>query len=261
MEMPLFGIGTYTVTDEKCSDIVVKGLQLGYRLIDTAELYQNHNNIAEGIYIAQQHNISTRDDIWISSKLHNKDQRRLNIAPAIHKILSDLNTHYIDLIMLHSAQKTYIDAYKELLNIKNFFNIRNIGVSNFRQDELETVIKHTGVTPYINQIEISPFNQRLQLRTYMKENNIITQAYGSLVCGKTLDSNYLLNPNNTPDQLLLGWAKYYNIRPIPTAHTLTELEINYKTLQNVNLDSQTIKQLDSIDEYICNYKHHADKII
>ena len=162
--------------------------------------------------------------------------------------------------MLHSAQKTYVSAYKELLTVKNYFNIRNIGVSNFRQDELEAIIKHTDITPYINQVEISPFNQRLQLREYMKEHNILTQAYGSLVCGKMFDSEYLQHDSNTPDQLLLGWGKYYNIRPIPTSHTLTELQMNYNTLQYKQLDIQTIQQLDSIDKYVCNYKHHADKI-
>jgi len=261
MEMPLFGIGTYTVTGKDCSDIIFNGLQLGYRLIDTAELYDNHKDIAAAISLAQQHNIVKRNDIWISSKIHNRDQRRLNIAPAIQKILLDLNTNYIDLVMLHSAQKTYINAYKELLGVKNFLNIRNIGVSNFRQDELEEIIKQTGITPYTNQVEISPFNQRLQLRKYMKENNILTQAYGSLVCGKMFDSEYLNHDNKTPDQLLLGWAKYYNVRPIPTSHTLTELQTNYNILQYDNLDIQTIQQLDSIDEYVCNYKHHADKII
>ena len=261
MDMSLFGIGTYTVTGDKCKDIIFEGLKLGYRLIDTAELYDNHKNIALGISTAQQHNIATREDIWISSKIHNRDQRRLEIAPAVKKILLDLNTNYIDLIMLHSAQKTYVSAYKELLTVKNFFNIRNIGVSNFRQDELEAIIKHTGITPYINQVEISPFNQRLQLREYMKEHNILTQAYGSLVCGKMFDSEYLQHDSNTPSQLLLGWGKHYNIRPIPTSHTITELKMNYNTLQYTQLDIQTIQQLDSIDEYVCNYKHHADKII
>lgn len=261
MEMPLFGIGTYTVTDKKCSDIIFEGIKLGYRLIDTAELYDNHKDIALGISTAQQHNIATREDIWISSKIHNRDQRRLEIGKALQKILSDLNTNYIDLVMLHSAQKTYVSAYKELLTVKNYFNIKNIGVSNFRHDELEAIIKHTDITPYINQVEISPFNQRLQLREYMKEHNILTQAYGSLVCGKMFDSEYLQHASNTPDQLLLGWGKHYNIRPIPTSHNITELQMNYNNLQNINLDIQTIQQLDLIDEYVCNYKHHADKII
>ena len=261
MEMPLFGIGTYTVTDEKCSDIIFEGLKLGYRLIDTAELYGNHKDIALAISTAQQHNIVTRENIWISSKIHNRDQRRLEIGKAVQKILSDLNTNYIDLIMLHSAQKTYVSAYKELLTVKNYFNIKNIGVSNFRHDELEAIIKHTDITPYINQVEISPFNQRLQLREYMKEHNILTQAYGSLVCGKMFNSEYLQHDSNTPDQLLLGWGKHYNIRPIPTSHNITELQMNYNNLQNINLDIQTIQQLDLIDEYVCNYKHHADKII
>ena len=287
MEMPPYGLGTYTVQGENCSNIILSALENGYRLIDTAELYQNHSDIAIGIKAATHANIVKREDIWLTSKIHNRDQRKLNIGPAIQKILTDLDTDYLDLIILHSAQKKYLEAYTELIRCASQFNVKHIGVSNFRVDELEKIIDKTGITPYLNQIEISPFNQRIALRSYMTEKNIITQAYASLTCGITLNSaaaasasaasaastesatdsttetsssEYLESSIYDPDQLLLGWATHYNLRPIPTAHNTDHLIKNLQTMKEIKLDQTHVEKLDQITEIVCNYKQHADKV-
>jgi 2,5-diketo-D-gluconate reductase A len=315
MEMPPYGLGTYTVQGENCSNIISSALENGYRLIDTAELYQNHSDIAIGIKAATHANIVKREDIWLTSKIHNRDQRKLNIGPAIQKILTDLDTDYLDLIILHSAQKKYLEAYTELIRCAEHFNVKHIGVSNFRVDELEKIIDKTGITPYLNQIEISPFNQRIALRSYMAEKNIITQAYASLTCGITLNSDsesasvsaesasvsaesasvsaesasvsaesasvsaesaesasvsaesaestsseYLKSTIYDPDQLLLGWATHYNLRPIPTAHTTDHLIKNFHTMRDIKLDQIHVEKLDQITEIVCNYKQHADNV-
>lgn len=258
--MPPYGLGTYTVQGENCSNIILSALENSYRLIDTAELYQNHSDIAIGIKAATHANIVKREDIWLTSKIHNRDQRKLNIGPAIQKILTDLDTDYLDLIILHSAQKKYLEAYTELIRCAEHFNIKHIGVSNFRVDELEKIIDKTGITPYLNQIEISPFNQRIALRSYMAEKNIITQAYASLTCGISLNSEYLISEEYNPDQLLLAWATHYNLRPIPTAHTTEHLIKNFHTMKEIELDQTHVEKLDQITEIVCNYKQHADKI-
>ena len=279
MEMPSYGLGTYTVQGENCSNIILSALENGYRLIDTAELYQNHSDIAIGIKAATHANIVKRENIWLTSKIHNRDQRKLNIGPAIQKILTDLDTDYLDLIILHSAQKKYLEAYTELIRCASHFNVKHIGVSNFRVDELEKIIDKTGITPYLNQIEISPFNQRIALRSYMAEKNIITQAYASLTCGITLNSastesvsasstestettssEYLKSTMYEPDQLLLAWATHYNLRPIPTAHNIDHLIKNFQTMKDIKLDQTHVEKLDQITEIVCNYKQHADKI-
>ena len=259
MEIPSFGIGTYTLKGENCSNIINSALDIGYRLIDTAELYQNHLDIAVGIKKAIDAKTIKREDLWITSKIHNKDQRKLNIGPAIQQILNNLDTDYLDLILLHSAQKNYTDAYCELIRCKEHFNIKHIGVSNFRIDELETIINQTNITPYLNQIEISPFNQRLNLRTFMSKNKILTQGYASLGCGKLFDSEHLKSTNYEPDQLLLGWATHYNLKPIPTAHNVEHLYRNYQTLKDIKLEQDNINKLDNITDIVCNYKQHQDK--
>lgn len=260
MNIPNYGIGTYNLIGDACQQIIYNGLKLGYRLIDNAELYKNQTDIKFALKKSFNDGIVSRDQLWITSKIHNKDQRHLNIAQAIDKILNDLDVEYVDLILLHSAQKNYLDAYEELLRCKSHFSEKmHIGVSNFRIDELETIITKTNIKPYINQIEISPFYQRIALRSYLNMNDIKIQAYGSLVLGKTLNNPNLYDQHYMPDELLLGWAKYYNLRPIPTMLNIEQLNKNYRTLTNISLENSKIQQLDNITEQVVNYKQHMDK--
>lgn len=259
IEIPSFGIGTYTITGEKCTNYVYNALTTHKcKLIDTAELYNNQIDIGNGIKLAINEQIISREDIWITSKIHNRDQRKLNIGPGINKIIKDLDVEYIDLILLHSAQKNYVEAYSELIRLKSHFNIRHIGTSNFRIDELENIINSTNIKPYLNQIEISPFLQRNNLRSFMNTHSIIIQAYSSLTCRKGLEHEKLNHQIYRPDELLLGWAKYYNLKPIPTSHNLEELNLNYQTFNNLNLNLEDVQLLDSITDKIINYKQHDD---
>ena len=258
MDIPEFGIGTYTLLGDQCQDIVYNGIKLGYRLIDSAELYQNGVAIGNAINQSISDGLITRDDIWITSKIHNKDQRHLNIGPSIKKILNDLHIDYIDLILLHSAQKNYYDAYTKLIECKNQYNIRHIGVSNFREDEL-VHISSAIVKPYINQLEISPFYKREKLRSYMLSNNIKIQAYCSLTKGKCFDNTLLQHNILRPDELLLSWAKQYNLHPIPTPTSTDHLTKNYNTLTKINISSDIIQHLNSISDQCVNYKQHMDK--
>jgi diketogulonate reductase-like aldo/keto reductase len=259
MEMPSYGMGTYTLVGDNCTDIISNGLRLGYKMIDTAELYSNHKEISDALELVNYDSGIKREDIWITSKIHNRDQRKLNIAQAIDKILKDLNTDYLDLILLHSAQKNYAKAYEELIRVGSHFNLRHIGVSNFRIDELETIISNTNIKPFLNQIEISPFVKRTELRSYMTTNNILAQAYGSLTCAKNFSSPHLDDPSYRPDELLLGWATHYNLRPIPTNHTIDHLYINYNTLERQRLPYTNIYKLDEITDQFINFKQHSDK--
>jgi diketogulonate reductase-like aldo/keto reductase len=255
MEIPSFGIGTYKLKDDNCYNIIKKGLNMGYRLIDTAELYDNHKSISQAINDSE----IDRSQIWITTKIHNRDQRHLKISEAIDKIKKDLNIDYIDLVLLHSPQKTYRDAYKELISCKSQFNICNIGVSNFKIDELDKIISDTNITPFLNQIEINPFNQRIELRKYCSDKNINVQAYSSLVCGNSLNHPDLLNDYYTPVESLLNWARFYNLRPIPTMHTEEHLLENYNILSSeLPINTDIIKSLDNISDIIINYKQHSD---
>lgn len=152
----MVGLGTYKLQDGICTQIIKSGLELGYRQIDTAQLYHNHTNIAQGISLSK----IPREDIFIISKIHNSNIKKLKISESIDMIKKELETDYIDLILLHNPVKNYQKAWEELIRCKEHQGIKNIGVSNFDICDLENIISQTNIYPYLNQIELNIFNQQ-----------------------------------------------------------------------------------------------------
>ncbi len=177
MQCQPISLGTYRLKNEQCVQIVKSGLELGYRQIDTAELYKNHVQVAQGINLSGV----PRESIFITSKIFNHNITKLKIVESVDKIKKELEIDYIDLILLHNPVKNYETAWATLIEIQTQQNIRYIGTSNFGLTHLESIKNLTGVIPYLNQIELSIWNQPdLKLLDYHKSNNII----------KIFDCNY-----------------------------------------------------------------------
>jgi diketogulonate reductase-like aldo/keto reductase len=229
------GIGTYKLQEDDCINVVKQGLNIGYRLIDTAQLYKNHTQIAEGI---RQSGIM-RDQIFITSKIHNKNIRSINIAESIDTIVKELNTTYLDLLLLHNPVKNYDLSYAELIRCQNHFNIQNIGVSNFSINHLDQIDKLTSVKPFLNQIEYNILNgeNQQELIDYHRAHNIITQSHTNI---KThLNSNKLIDVphdilskyNFTAVEYLLLYSIKQNIGIIPGTSNVQHLKQNYDFYQ------------------------------
>ena len=239
----IIGLGTYKLQGEQCIDIIKTGLELGYRQIDTAQLYHNHIEISTGIKMS---NIP-REDIFLISKIHNTNIKKLKIAESIDLIKKELDTEYIDLILLHNPVKNYELAYEELLRCKNHCNIKNIGVSNFDINNLNNIISKTNITPYLNQVELNLFNQKKELIDFHNNNNIITQSHTTLTNGDLLYDNKLLNLANslniTPPQVMFHYVLNQNIGIIPKTTNKKHL------LENLNLlnNNYIINNVDSFD--------------
>lgn len=226
------GIGTYKLQDDICTNIVKEGLNYGYRLIDTAQLYKNHKEVALGI---KQSNVE-RSDIFLTSKIHNKNIRHTKISESIDQILKELDTPYLDLLLLHNPVKNYDLAYAELIRCQSHFNIKHIGVSNFAIEHLDQIQNLTSVRPYLNQIEYNILNGQSQLGliTYHNTHNIITQSHTNI---KThLNSNELISVNKdiveksgftSSTDYLLSYPIKQNIGIIPGTSSVEHLKHNY----------------------------------
>jgi len=183
-----FGLsfGTYLLYGSECHQAIASALNYGYRSIDTAELHKNQKDIAIGLEMAYKANENlSRNDIFITSKIHNYNQRDGTILEGIQKIISELNLNdsYIDCIMLHSPYGNYyVESWKELCKYKEQFNIRHIGVSNFSVQHMEKIYDATGIHPAINQLELHPRNKKHQLPIieYCNENGIVVQAHSAV---------------------------------------------------------------------------------
>lgn len=230
----LIGLGTYGIYDEKCTQIIKSGLEIGYRLIDTAQLYHNHDFIANGIKLSG----INREEIFITSKIHNSNIRKLKIAESVDQIKKKLDTDYIDLILLHNPVKNYDKAWEELIKCKEHMGIRYIGVSNFYEPELNKIIELTGICPWLSQIELNIFNQQKSLINYNNLNNIITQAHTTLTKGILLKEPELIKfseeNNYNLDEIMFRYVLDQGIGILPRTSQLEKLVSNFKLLNQYN---------------------------
>jgi len=215
--------GTYTITDESTLINSLKtAYKYGYRRIDTATLYKNQHIIGQFINTPEpdytytkEHTelksyLTKRDTLWITSKVSFRvmPKGELAIRNSIDKTLSDLQTHYIDLMLIHAPEKNDILTWKILCDYKEKGLIRNIGLSNYNLVKLKEFIK-TIDNPediYCNQIEFNPFLNRKELIDYCKSLHIKVVTYGNLYY-----SNYIIDAiaekmNKTKEQILLRFA-------------------------------------------------------
>ena len=258
MSYQLVGLGTYKLQDEICTQIVKTGLELGYRQIDTAQLYHNHINISQGISLSGVH----REDIFIISKIHNSNIKKLKISESIDVIKKELDTDYIDLILLHNPVKNYNLAWKELIRCKEHMGIKNIGVSNFNINDLENIINQTNIFPYLNQIELNIFNQQKKLIDYHNSKKIITQSHTTLTKSNLLNDMSLIEFSKilkiTPSELMYKYVLDQGIGILPRTSDQEHLVSNYKLIEN--LDKKIFdfnfnqNNIDLINKFDIGYK-------
>jgi methylglyoxal/glyoxal reductase len=256
MNIDKIGFGTYKI---KSKEIIKKAIKIGYRTIDTADLYNNHQEIRDAI----KESGYNRNEFFIVSKIKNKDQVNGTVKEAIYKILDIFE--YIDLLLLHAPMSSFIDSWKILENEYKNNKIKKIGVSNFRIDELRLLLKTCKIKPYLNQIEISPFNTRYELTKFCKDNDIIVQAYSSLTRGfklkkdikniEIIKQKYKLSTC----QILLKWAYDSGYYIIPMSTNYDHMKENFIIDKLNSLDQESMHLLNSLNENYYTIPHFKDK--
>jgi 2,5-diketo-D-gluconate reductase A len=183
--IPQLGFGVFKVDPDKTNRVVRDALDVGYRHLDTARIYQNE----EGVGHAVRESGIARDELFITTKLWNDDQTRP--AEAFEKSLARLGTDYVDLYLIHwptPERDTYVDAWRGLIEIAQSGRAKAIGVSNFTIDHLERLIAETDVVPAVNQVELHVDFQQAELRAFAAEKGIAIEAWGPLGQGKINES-------------------------------------------------------------------------
>lgn len=177
-EMPDVGLGTWLLTDfEELKNSIEKALKIGYRHIDTAQMYNNEYDIGE---ILSTQSIP-RSDLFLTTKIAPMNYYK-HVNESVQESLRRLKTGYLDLVLLHAevSEELNIVAYKELISLQKAGVIRNIGVSNFSVDGIEKLIVATKVKPYCNQIVCSPTTRPVELEEYCLSQGIRLTGYSVL---------------------------------------------------------------------------------
>ncbi len=248
IKVPILGLGTWRLTGKDAINAVKWALEAGYRHIDTAALYNNENQVG----IAIKESDISREDIFITSKVWNRDQGYQSTIKALDRSLKRLNTTYVDLYLIHWPLKNKrIETWKALEKIYKEGKARAIGVSNYWIHHLREILDSFTITPSINQFELNPFLNRKELINFCKENDISIEAYSPLTHGKKIDYPLLEKIAKKYDksvaQILIRWGLQHEFIEIPKSSKKNHIVQNSKVF-DFELGKEDMYMLDKIDE-------------
>ena len=248
VRMPIVGFGTFMLSGKTCTQAVTSAINSGYRMIDTAEAYGNEKEVGEGI---RQSGID-RAELFLVTKVNFKSYE--NAEQTVMQSLANLQTDYIDLLLLHWPFANYYAAWHVLEKLYTEGKIRAIGVSNFEPDQFLDLIAYNKVAPAVNQIETNLYCQRITERSWMDKKNVAHMAYAPLGQGNrnemfkepavlALAKKY----GKTPAQILLRFLTQKGTSIIPRSTQINHIKENLD-LFDFSLTDDEISQLSVLDK-------------
>ncbi|PQA96885.1 glyoxal reductase [Chryseobacterium shigense] len=249
VDIPALGFGVWQMENlNECESAVIKAIQTGYRMIDTAAIYQNETAVGQAV---KDSGIS-RDELFITSKVWVQDHGYEQTKKAFQKTLERLQMEYLDMYLIHWPYGDFLGSWKALEELYNEGKIKAIGVCNFTVEKLEELKANSTVPPVINQIELHPVFQQKELQGYNKENNIITQPWSPLGNGNAdLLNNAQLKSiaekyNKTVAQVILRWHLQEGFVVIPKSVTPSRIEENFNVF-DFELGDEEMNIVRSLD--------------
>jgi 2,5-diketo-D-gluconate reductase A len=247
--IPQLGFGVFQVPLEETAEAVTRALETGYRLIDTAAAYGNE----AGVYHALKASGLDRSEVFITTKLANRDHGHDRARNAFDESLERLGGDYIDLYLIHwpiPSKDLYVETWETLCQLKEEGHLRSIGVSNFQPEHIDRIVDATGVVPTLNQIELHPRLQQPQLQRYDADHGIVTEAWSPLGKGMLLNDPVIEEiaaaHQRTAAQVVLRWHVQLGNVVIPKSVTPSRIEENFHVFdfELTDDDMQRLSELD-----------------
>lgn len=247
--IPQLGFGVFRVPPEDTADIVTHALEVGYRLIDTAAMYDNEPGVGRAIAGSGL----PREDVFVTTKLWSDDQGRDRTLRAFERSLDRLGLDYVDLYLIHwpaAARRLYVETWRTLIELKEDGRARSVGVANFLPEHLERIIEATGQAPALNQIELHPGLQQRELRRLHGEHGIVTEAWAPLARTELFDDPTIVEiarrHERTPAQTILRWHIQSGIVAIPKSATPERVREN-AAIFDFELSREEMGAIDGLD--------------
>ncbi len=233
-KMPQEGFGVFQIPDaEQCEQVVYDAIKTGYRLLDTAAAYMNEAAVGKGVARAIADGLTTREELFITTKVWVQDQKNEETAyQAVKESLAKLNMPYVDLVLLHQPMNDYFAAYRGIEKAYKEGLTKAIGVANFYPAILTNLCENVKVIPAVNQVELHPFFVQEEAIENMKAYGVAPQAWGPLAEGKhgIFTDSVLTEIGNkygkTAAQIALKWNAQRGVSIIPKSVHVERMEQN-----------------------------------
>jgi 2,5-diketo-D-gluconate reductase A len=229
--IPQLGFGVFQVPPAETQAAVEEALAVGYRHVDTAAAYRNE----EGVGAAIAASGIRREELFVTTKLWNSEQGRDSTLAAAERSLAALGLDRVDLYLIHwplPGAGLYMETWRAFEALKAAGQVRSIGVSNFRVEELERLAAEADEQPTINQIELHPYLQQAELRAWHAEHRVATEAWSPIAQGAALGDETIAtiaaHHERTPAQVVLRWHLQLGNVVIPKSATPARIRENFE---------------------------------
>lgn len=248
--MPALGFGVWRVEDDAAQTAVAEALRVGYRSIDTAQMYQNEAGVGRAIAGSG----IDRSEIFLTTKIDNKAHGFEDAQRALHASLERLGTDYVDLFLIHwplPVLDRYVDTWRGFIALQEAGLARSIGVSNFTIEYLARLVDETDVTPAVNQIELHPYFQQRELREVHAQRGIVTESWSPLGQGGELLADPVIGEiaaahGASPAQVVIAWHLAIDNVVIPKSVTPSRIAENFAAA-DLTLTDDEVAAIDGLD--------------
>jgi 2,5-diketo-D-gluconate reductase A len=255
--IPQIGLGVYKISDDEAAEVVRTALEIGYRLIDTASMYENEEGVGRGI----RESGIPRSEIFVTTKFWMDDLGYDNTKAALQKSLDLLGMDYVDLYMIHwpaPERGLYTESWRAMEELHEEGLSTSIGMSNFHTNHLDDIFAMATKRPVINQIEIHPWLTQEKTAAYNAEHSLVTQAWSPLARGQILDEPTLVELGAKYDksvaQLIIRWHIQRGFAVIPKSVTPARIKANTEVF-GFEISAEDMERMSGLNK---NYRTGVD---
>ena len=249
--IPQLGFGVFQITPDDTRQATLDALEVGYRHIDTAEMYGNEKQVGEAVAASGL----ARSEIFVTSKLNNGFHARDAALRAFDETLDALGFDYLDLFLIHWPLPSigdFVETWKAMQEISESGRVKAIGVSNFQEAHLQRLFDETSIVPAVNQIEVHPYLVHDSLRAFGAAHGIVTEAWSPIAKGKVLADEVIVSiaekVDKSPAQVTLRWHIQRGDIVFPKSVTRSRVEENF-AIFDFELSDDDMRSITELDRH------------
>jgi len=249
--IPQLGFGVFQVEPARTAEVVTSALEVGYRHVDTAQMYRNEQGVGEAIATSGL----PREELYVTTKLNNGFHRPADVLTSIDVSLTKLGLDHVDLFLIHWPLPTrydgdFVSTWQAMVEVRESGRATSVGVSNFQPEHLDRIVAETGVVPAVNQVEVHPYFANDTVRAANLRHGVATEAWSPIAQGAVLGDatveKVAAEVGRTPAQVTLRWHLQRGDIVFPKSNRIERMRENFAVF-GFELDDAQMQALSALD--------------